>query len=381
MVRTDDVGVTAFQNACRHRGVKVAEGQGTCETGFTCPFHGWCYGTDGKNTFVSQAQPFAEHNLRPDDLDLRPVRCETWGGCAWINLDDDAPPLRPMHRAVRHDPGRLEARVVHPEWWYAFRLPVNWKLAVEAFIEDYHVLEATPSSSIPGGSRRATRRAFDPQAFIDAEIHYLRTMSEGMAGMVHASDVQDRRRHARHRAARRVRRGDRDLGPHLQRRGRPAGTARRATDSPTSTSWRRTGLNEPMVYCFPNFFMLPMYSSASSYRFRPLGPEETLMEIWSLTRYPEGEERPRHAAGGLGARRPAVCRRSRRRTSRTCPASSWACTRRASSTCASPTAEGHPELRADRRRLPRRPAPRPAAPGAPAVNVYPLDRPIVDLGF
>ena len=23
-----------------------------------------------------------------------PVRCETWGGCAWINLDDDAPPLR-----------------------------------------------------------------------------------------------------------------------------------------------------------------------------------------------------------------------------------------------------------------------------------------------
>jgi len=33
-----------------------------------------------------------------------------------------------------------------------------------------------------------------------------------------------------------------------------------------------------------------MYSSASSYRFRPLGPEETLMEIWSLIRYPEGLE-------------------------------------------------------------------------------------------
>jgi len=36
-----------------------------------------------------------------------------------------------------------------------------------------------------------------------------------------------------------------------------------------------------------------MYSSASSYRFRPLGPEETLMEIWSMTRYAEGEESPR----------------------------------------------------------------------------------------
>jgi hypothetical protein len=50
------------------------------------------------------------------------------------------------------------------------------------------------------------------------------------------------------------------------------------------------GLNEPMGYVFPHYFVLPMYSSASSYRFRPLGPEETLMEIWSLTRYPAGQE-------------------------------------------------------------------------------------------
>jgi glycine betaine catabolism A len=39
--------------------------------------------------------------------------------------------------------------------------------------------------------------------------------------------------------------------------------------------------------------VLPMYSSASSYRFRPIGPEETLMEIWSLTRFPEGAVRPK----------------------------------------------------------------------------------------
>jgi len=70
------------------------------------------------------------------------------------------------------------------------------------------------------------------------------------------------------------------------------------------TEWHRTrgatipdlneltdaGMNEPMGYCFPHFFVLPMYSSASSYRFRPLGPEETLMEIWSLTRFAEGDE-------------------------------------------------------------------------------------------
>src|SRR5271167_4721909 len=60
VVRTSDLGVRAFQNACRHRGVQVAQGRGNCQGGFTCPFHGWCYGVDGKNTFVSQSRTFAD---------------------------------------------------------------------------------------------------------------------------------------------------------------------------------------------------------------------------------------------------------------------------------------------------------------------------------
>src|ERR1700754_1888737 len=63
VVRDGTSTVRAFQNACRHRGVKVAEGRGTCPDGFTCPFHGWCYGLDGVNTFVSQRRSFNEHNL------------------------------------------------------------------------------------------------------------------------------------------------------------------------------------------------------------------------------------------------------------------------------------------------------------------------------
>jgi hypothetical protein len=59
---------------------------------------------------------------------------------------------------------------------------------------------------------------------------------------------------------------------------------------PDLNELQANGLNEPMGYVFPHFFVLPMYSSASSYRFRPLGPEETLMDIWSLTRYSKGEK-------------------------------------------------------------------------------------------
>ena len=61
-------------------------------------------------------------------------------------------------------------------------------------------------------------------------------------------------------------------------------------DIPDLNELDAQGFNETFYHCFPHYFVLPMYSSASSYRFRPLGPEETLMEIWSLARFPEGEE-------------------------------------------------------------------------------------------
>jgi phenylpropionate dioxygenase-like ring-hydroxylating dioxygenase large terminal subunit len=290
VLRTEDLGVRAFQNACRHRGVKVVEGRGNCESGFTCPFHGWCYGPDGKNTYVRRAQTFAKHNLRPEDLNLTPVRCEAWGGCAWINLDDDAPPLRQCIEPFATILDAWKVETLRTEWWYAFRLPVNWKLAEEAFLEQYHVVETHPQLVIPGRLPPRGAEAFSPRKFIDAELEYLRTMSEGMAGMVHANDVRiaedQRDMELPDDPVLAMATWQRTLNDAVVRWHRAAGC-----DIPDLNELEEHGLNEPMGYCFPHYFVLPMYSSASSYRFRPLGPEETLMEIWSLTRFPEGSER------------------------------------------------------------------------------------------
>ncbi len=290
VVRTEDRGVRAFQNTCRHRGVRVVEGRGTCESGFICPFHGWCYGPDGRNTFVPQAKTFAEHNLQPQDLNLTSVQCEVWGGCAWINLDDDAPPLRQCIEPFASILDAWKVEALRTEWWHACRLPVNWKLAEEAFMEQYHVVETHPELVIPGMRYGRTKGAeFDARAFVDAELQYLRTMSEGMAGMVHANDVRvaeglrDVELPSDPQLARAT--WQRTLNEAVVRRHRDAGS-----DIPDLNDLEARGLNEPMGYCFPHYFVLPMYSSASSYRFRPLGPEETLMEIWSLTRFPEGGE-------------------------------------------------------------------------------------------
>ena len=109
--RHRELGVTAFQNACRHRGVRVVQGHGTCEGGFTCPFHGWCYGPDGTNTGVPRRKTFSEHNLRarrprPHAGALRDL--------GRVRLDQPRPrraPAARVPRAVRHQPRRLEGRV------------------------------------------------------------------------------------------------------------------------------------------------------------------------------------------------------------------------------------------------------------------------------
>jgi glycine betaine catabolism A len=293
VLRTDvpggaDIEVRAFQNVCRHRGVRVVEGAGTCASGFTCPFHGWCYGVDGKNTYVPRKKAFSEHNLRPDDINLTSVRCEVWGGCAWVNLDDAAPPLRQCIEPAATILDAWKVESLRTEWWYSCRLPVNWKLAQEAFVEQYHVVETHPQLRIAG--RYAPPKAgFDARAYVDADIDYLRTMSDGMAGMVHANDVRiaERLRDIELPAdpAQAMSTWDRVLNDAVVDWHRAAGS-----DIPDLNDLAARGVNEPMGYCFPHYFVLPMYSSASSYRFRPLGPEETLMEIWSLTRYPEGSE-------------------------------------------------------------------------------------------
>ena len=46
--RGHDGTLGAFLNVCRHRGARVANGHGSGEKDFRCPYHGWCYGLDGR---------------------------------------------------------------------------------------------------------------------------------------------------------------------------------------------------------------------------------------------------------------------------------------------------------------------------------------------
>jgi nitrite reductase/ring-hydroxylating ferredoxin subunit len=280
VVRVDDATIRAYYNSCRHRGMKLVEGSGTRRT-FVCPFHGWCWALDGSNTFVLRSEEFDDANLSDADLRLAAVRSEVWGGCVWINLDNDAPPLRECLEpfASRHDEFKVEA--LRTEWWKSCLLPVNWKLATAAFMEGYHVPQTHPQL-LPS--------AFGPDAsgvnpIVQASLYFMRTLGSGMGGMTHENDIR--------------------IAEGLQNMSLPDEPAAamatwRAAVNDAVTTWHRArgcdfpdlndldrrGVIDPIGFCFPHYFLLPQYSSASSYRIRPLGPEETLFEVWSLTRFP-----------------------------------------------------------------------------------------------
>jgi phenylpropionate dioxygenase-like ring-hydroxylating dioxygenase large terminal subunit len=310
IVRVDGQTVRAFHNSCRHRGVELVRDRGNLKGGgFICPFHGWCYGLDGANTFLFQPDLFEESNRRPEDIALVPCRVETWGGSAFINLDDDAPPLLECISPVMSlcDPMKVES--LHPEWWISCRMPSNWKLAMDAFMEGYHVMQTHPQLFPPGASRTVYRELgeavasserlskqmavgstakFDRSAFIEQQLYFLRTVSIGMAGLVHEKDLRIAEGLVDidlpedfHEA---VAKWSRTLNDAIM-----AWNADQGIDVPDLNLTEKQGLTG-ISYCFPNYFILPFLSSAEAYRVRPLGPEECLFEIWSLTRFPKGQE-------------------------------------------------------------------------------------------
>ncbi|MGO8856865.1 MAG: aromatic ring-hydroxylating oxygenase subunit alpha [Steroidobacteraceae bacterium] len=314
LTRVDEKTVKAYHNACRHRGVQLVKDRGHCDGLFTCPFHAWQYGLDGKCKTVYAAQLFQRDVVRGDDLRLRECRVELWGGCAFINFDDNAPPLRQSIEpfATMHDAWHVES--LRTEWWLAARLPVNWKLAMEAFMEGYHVLATHPQlltgpsdplaftyAEMPRSISPMTRYMTTPvqkmpdeipaRDFIDLNIHFMKVLNEGMAGMTHRKDIavaealRDEplpRPLPEAMVAWRRKLNDAVIAAHKAKQ----------MDIGELNDVDAKGYATSVNFCFPHYFLLPTYGSASSYRIRPLGPEECLFELWSLTRFPEGEEPP-----------------------------------------------------------------------------------------
>lgn len=139
-VRGDDGEIRGFYNVCRHRGNRLCLGDVGVLGGFTCPYHGWQWRTDGTLKQVTDPQFFRQFDdgIPVADLGLVPVKVDFWGGWLWFNMDMDACPLKEyLGEAGRH----LETYEFE-KWtlvnFQTFEWNGNWKHAWDAFNESYH---------------------------------------------------------------------------------------------------------------------------------------------------------------------------------------------------------------------------------------------------
>jgi phenylpropionate dioxygenase-like ring-hydroxylating dioxygenase large terminal subunit len=143
IVRSSEHQVSAFYNVCQHRGTRLVTAEFGSARQFRCLFHSWAWGIDGTLAQVTDRETFRPEVLA-GSLDLPQVRCDSWGGFVFICLSPDAPPLAefldvlPSHLAAYNFDKMVVVKDVQVTW------PVNWKTALDAFLESYHVHAVHP---------------------------------------------------------------------------------------------------------------------------------------------------------------------------------------------------------------------------------------------
>ena len=154
LVRGDDLVVRAFFNACRHRGAPVVrDGRGTARI-LACQFHGWSYDLRGCLARVPDERDFV--GLRKEQRSLPSVRCESFGGWHFVNLDHDAIPLHDWLSPLGDILQCLTIPTLRVLDVKTAHIHCNWKIMAEGFLEVYHARTVHPSTVAPTLSTKGT---------------------------------------------------------------------------------------------------------------------------------------------------------------------------------------------------------------------------------
>ncbi len=143
----EDGKIRAFHNVCRHRGAKlVNEPQSSCKP-LVCPNHSWSYSLEGKLLARPHFYGGGKHDHNRETChraDLREIRCDTWHDWIFVNLDGSAPELNQYLKPVTDRLSGYDFTALQIGSTLEFDIKANWKLAIENFIEPYHVFSCHP---------------------------------------------------------------------------------------------------------------------------------------------------------------------------------------------------------------------------------------------
>jgi phenylpropionate dioxygenase-like ring-hydroxylating dioxygenase large terminal subunit len=293
VVRGSDEQIRAMHNFCQHRGRKLRPQSGHVSQ-LRCPFHGWTWDVNGAIAHIpcrSDFRPFTD-----DEVRLPPARVATWAGFVFVNFDLNAPPLE-QHL------GRLQEHFAPWGLGNAYtvahvrkRIPCNWKLGIEAFIEAYHTLATHPQIAPYTGDLASQVDTYEGENF----NRMLTPVAVQSGQMDRVYTEQQILEASTTRGSGRLQKVDvTSLQPGMTARQIVAESQRAQAKALTGADYSKVSdadmLDIIQYLMFPNFLPWGGFVRNIVYQFRPDGMrvESALLDVYLLQRFdPKGPRPP-----------------------------------------------------------------------------------------
>lgn len=275
--------IRAYVNSCPHRGMGFFEAD-SCGTGkqfIRCPFHGMSWNLDGSLREIPCRWDFP--HVDDKTFRLTEVACATWGGFVFVNLDRDCESLESFLEVLpehfRETP--LQDRYVSLHTRKI--LPGNWKMAMEGFLEAFHVLATHPE-----GLHTSAWANTQYDIFGRHVTRFLQPLASG--------NPQDKRPLSEPELFRAMGHDAVELPPGRTARAEHAEILRKTLGERIGVDLSDVSdslmLDSIEYHLFPNACFFPGINIPLIYRFRPLGFDRCIHDIMLLQPVPDHGPRP-----------------------------------------------------------------------------------------
>jgi phenylpropionate dioxygenase-like ring-hydroxylating dioxygenase large terminal subunit len=288
VVRTAADRFRAYWNVCLHRGRRLVDQSGQCATRFRCGYHGWSWTLEGDLDFYPGTWDFPD--VDKSQFGLREVQLDRWGGFIFINPDPKAPPLARHLGSLPDHFSSWPLQQRHTLWHVQKRIAANWKVAMEAFLESYHLAQTHPQALSSVAEHGTQYDIFD-----EGEAHFSRSITPTAVPSAHARDGSALGAIADVWALLNALRADQanNLPPEINDRASIAQWRRQLLGEMTGASYDGLSdaemLDSIQYWLFPNF--CPWFGEGLplTYLFRPDAdsPDSCYFDIWMLIRNPD----------------------------------------------------------------------------------------------
>lgn len=288
IVRTAEHEFKGYWNVCLHRGRCLVDKSGEAAPHFRCGYHGWAWKIDGQLAYYPGAWDFPD--VEKEKYALREVQIGTWGGFILINPDLNgislAEHMGSMPEHFKTWP--LDKRFTL--WHVQKTINSNWKVAMEAFLEGYHLAQTHPQALSSVAEHASQYDVYD-----EGTAHFSRSITPTGIPSAHSKEGTAIGAIADVWALLNALRADQanNLPPEIKDRASIAEWRRQAMQEMTKADYSSLSdaemLDSIQYWLFPNF--CPWFGEGLplSYLFRPNAdsPETCYFDIWMLIRCPD----------------------------------------------------------------------------------------------